>query len=527
MIGTFNKLPTLEELNKIILAADQEYEKKTHEYENEIRLLKGRIDLLQYKLFGRRSERLSPHEELQGRLFDEIEACIADKSETAKTTTKVKAHSRRKNGRRPIPEHLPRVDIIYDIPEEEKTDIHGTKLVYIGDEVSEKIDIKPPEIRILRIIRRKYALDCRNVECEESSVKSAAMPPQIIPQGIATPGLLAYIAAGKFCDALPLYRQEKIFDRFGIDMPRSTMCSWFIYIDNHYNLAELMASDLLLYPMLGVDETRVLVRGEPERKNTTDSWMWVFRGGGTDRPLILYRYVPTRSAGVIKKILSGYHGVIQTDGLKVYEYLDKSSDVIHAGCWAHGRRNFFDASKSCVNADLSRSVVEIIRKLYAVEDEARERKLSYEEIAELRQEKSKPVLDQLKDMLDKKRHYIAPKSPTGKAISYVLDRWDTLCVYLYDGRIPIDNNLVENVIRPFVVGRKNWLFSGSPRGASASAAMYSLIETAKANGMEPYWYLRYLFEKLTATVTDEQRLCLLPHVIDPAVILRYQKDGVN
>lgn len=533
MISEFTTLPTLEELNEFVSFTNQQVKRKENEYENEIRYLKMKLELMNFKLFGRKSEKLSADEELQGRLFDEIEFNVEDTSESEKEEPiKVKSHARRKRGRRPIPSHLPRVEVVYDIPEEEKIDRHGTPLQYIGDEICEKIDIKPAEIRILRIIRRKYSLKCADVECEDAGVKTATLPPQIIPQGIATPGLLAYIGASKFCDAIPLYRQEKIFNRFGVDMPRSTMCSWFIHIDKRYDLARLMASDLGRYPVLGIDETGLQVLNEQNRKNTTRSWMCVFRGQGTDRPLVVFKHIPTRSHETMretfKEMLGDYQGVIQTDGLAVYEYLSrKDSGIIHAGCWAHGRRDFFNAVKSCVNAEFSRTVVDIIRKLYAVEDEAREKKLSYEKISMLRQEKSKPVLTKLRDILVNRHHSIAPKSPTGRAIKYVLDRWKSLCEYLDDGRIPIDNNLVENTIRPFVVGRKNWLFSGSPGGAAASATMYSLIETAKANGMEPYWYLRYLFEKLPEAKTPEERYRLLPHVVDPKIIDRYRRDGVN
>ncbi len=527
MISTFEKLPTLEELNEIILSANQQIQRKENEHENEIKLLKMQIELLNFKLYGRRSEKLSPEEVLQGRLFDEIES-HTEKEIGNEKQVEVKGHTRRKNGRRPIPEHFPRVEIVIDLPDEDKLDTKGRPLKHIGDVISEKLDIIPAKIEVKRYIRRKYAMaDSLNVEEEEPGVKTAAMPPQIIPQGIATPGLLAFIGTSKFCDAVPLYRQEKVFARYDIDMPRSTMCSWFIYLNTHYNLSELMMADVTLYPILGADETRVQVHDEPGRKDATTSWMWVFRGGGAGRPLIYYEYVPSRSRDVIGKLLAGYRGVIQTDGLAVYEYFDKSPGITHAGCWAHGRRNFFEATKSCVNAEFARTVVDTIRKLYIVEDEARDRKLSYDEIAALRQEKSKPVLDKLKDMLEKRRPAIAPKSLTGKAITYVLNRWESLCVYLYDGRIFIDNNLVENAIRPFTLGRKNWLFSGSPRGASASAMMYSLIETAKTNGMEPYWYLRYLFEKLPYATTPEARRSLLPHVIDPATVENFRLDAVN
>jgi transposase len=527
MISTFQKLPSLEELNVAIISANQKYKNDTQHFENEISYLKMKIELLNLKLYGSSSEKISPEEAIQGRLFDELEVnggAAPEKEEKVK----IKGHARRKNGRRPIPDHFPRNEIIIDLPEEQKIDKNGRPLKHIGDVVCEKLDITPATIVVNRYIRRKYAVpDSLDVEDEEPGVKTAPMPPQIIPQGIATPGLLAFIGTSKFCDAVPLYRQEKVFARYDINMPRSTMCSWFMYLADRYNLGELMMSDLARYPVLGVDETRVHVHNEPGRKNTTPSWMWVFRSGGTERTLICYEYVPTRSRSVLNELLSGYQGVLQTDGLSVYEYFEKIPGITHAGCWAHGRRNFHDATKACIHADFSRTVIDIIARLYAVEDEARDQKLSPVEIAALRQQKSKPVLEKLKEMLEKRSHSIAPKSLTGKAIAYVLKRWESLCVYLYDGRISIDNNPVENAIRPFTLGRKNWLFSGSPRGAKASAMMYSLIETAKANGMEPYWYMRYLFEKLPYAEMEEDRRKLLPHVVNPELIEKLRRDAVS
>lgn len=534
MINSCEQLPDdVETLKSIIsnitLEASEKLKTTTKTYENQIKFLEEKIRLLNHKLFGRKSEKLSPEDELQGRLFDEVETHSEEGDAPEKEEViRVSGHTRKKGGRRPLPEDLPRKDVEHDIPAEEKICACGAELSHIGDEVSEKLAVKPAEIWVERHIRHKYACkSCEGVETVGGAVKTAKLPPQIIPQGIATPSLLSFIFIGKFCDGLPLYRLEKIFSRIGIDLARSTMCGWPIDIHNRYNeFFNIFWKELIAYPLIGIDETKVQVLGEPGKKNTTLSYMWVFRGGG-ERPVVLFHYAPSRSPSEIEKYISGYEGYIQTDGYGGYEAIGAREGIIHVGCWAHARRYFYEAGKCAGEGTFANTVVSIIRNLYAVEDEVRENKLPYDKIVEIRQEKSKPVIDKLKKLLDEKVHHIAPKSLTGKAIRYAINRWPTLEVYLTDGRIPIDNNFVENAIRPFVIGRKNWLFSGSPRGAQASAAMYSLIETAKANGLEPYWYLRYLFEKLPYAKTEEEMRVLLPNVIDVEIIQEFRKGAGN
>jgi transposase len=222
-----------------------------------------------------------------------------------------------------------------------------------------------------------------------------------------------------------------------------------------------------------------------------------------------------------------YEGIIQTDGYQGYNTLGKKEKVIHAGCWAHVRRKFVEATgNSKGDNSFAHSMTSMIKKLYDVETEIREKKYGGDEILKLRDKESRPVVKKIGDMLERNRHSIAPKSLTGKAISYAVDLWPRLSVYLDDPQIPIDNNPVENAIRPFVVGRKNWLFSGSPRGAEASAGIYSIIETAKANGLEPYWYMRYLFEKLPACKDDDEIRLIMPNRIDPQIIEDF-RGGVN
>jgi len=264
-----------------------------------------------------------------------------------------------------------------------------------------------------------------------------------------------------------------------------------------------------------MDETPVQVLNEPGRANTSKSFMWVFRGGEIERPALLFRYDPSRSGQFLTKELDAYKGYIQTDGYKGYDLLGNQAGIVHLGCWAHVRRKFVEVIKSRLkdgkkgHAD---AALESIQKLYAIERSAEE--LSIEGRYLLRQEKAKPLLKQFQKWLEDLAPRTPPQGLLGKAVGYALKQWERLVHYTEDGRLRPDNNLAENAIRPFVVGRKNWLFSGSPTGAEASAAIYSLIETAKANGLEPYRYLRYLFERLPAAEMEADYRALLPQYVD-------------
>lgn len=498
-----------------------------HNYQSEIKLFEEKIAWYKSRIFGRKSEKLSAEDVLQGRLFDEAEASAAEEIESKKEekVITVSSYTRKKSGRKPLPAWLPRIDKIHDLPQEEKIGSDGQELVKIGEVISEKLDIIPPKFQVIRNIRYKYACPDQEPidedEEESGAVITAPLPPQIIPKGIATPGLAAYVITSKFCDALPFYRLSKIFARADIDLPRATMCQWPIMIHAHFcDFFDLMREELMRYPVIGIDETTVQVMDEPGRKNTDKSYMWVARGEGLDYQTILFEYYPSRSAKIALDHLKDYRGVIQSDGFASYDSFLNAEGIIHAGCWSHVRRKFYEAAKDSSYQSNSNTALDFIRKLYKVEEEAREDKILSEDIRKLRQEKSRPIIESFKRWLDDKVNHVAPKGMLGKAIKYAIDEWPKLLVYLQDGRIPIDNNLVENAIRPFVVGRKNWLFSGSPDGAKASAAFYSLIETAKVCGLEPYWYLRYLFERLPFAQGKDELRDLLPQRLDPAKIVK-------
>ena len=495
--------------------------KKLLPYKEKVEFLEEEVRLLKSKLFAKKSEKLTPEDDRQARLFNEAETYGDSKTdgtpkEKYASKTTVKGYTRKKPGRKPLPEHLPRKEVIIDIDESEKQCACGHRLSRIGEETSEKIQITPPQVVVEKTIRPKYA--CKHCEGtteeDKASVKIAPPPVQFIKKSIATASFVAYLLISKFEDALPFYRQEKMLKRIDLEVSRASMCNWAIIANQKTNrLLKLMAKDLSQTKVLGCDETVLQVLNEPNKANTTKSYMWVFHGVVRGSPIVLYRYRPTRSAKFLHRLLKNYNGYMQTDGYKSYkDLLKKIPSVTHVACWAHARRKFHDAYKNSKKGKPAKHVLGLIKKLYIVEAEAKD--LEPEQRQKLRLAKSKPVIDELKTFLDKKFITVTPESLLGIAVKYALNHWRLLLVYLEDGDIPIDNNRVENKVRPFVIGRKNFMFSGIPKGARASSGIYSLIETAKANNLNTYWYLRYLFEEITIEKSDEELIKLLPYNID-------------
>jgi transposase len=353
----------------------------------------------------------------------------------------------------------------------------------------------------------------------------APRAPQILPKAIGHSSLIADVVVGKFVDALPLYRREKIFAREGIDISRQTMADWMIQLDEKLNpLMEAMKGVLYQGQVIHIDETRLQVLDEPGREANQQSFMWVYRGGPRERPIIWFQYAETRSGTVPRQFLfsGGVAPVgcappglyLLTDGYSGYSALALEAGIRgHAACWAHVRRKFVEAAQGRKNTAAAHQMVALIGQLYAVERTLAE--CSAEERKVAREERSKPILEKIKAWLDAKVTQVLPKGLLGKAIAYTRGLWPQLTTFLEDGHIPIDNNPAENAIRPFVVGRKAWLFSGSPRGAHASATLYSLIETAKANALEPRAYLTFLFERLPEARTPAAIDALLPQNLKP------------
>ena len=486
----------------------------------ENKLLFEQIHHLRQLLFGRRSEKLpADSTTVQLPLFDLPEP---EHIEPPKVT--IASHDRKKPGRKPLPPELPRVEIVHDLPEEEKVCACGCQLSRIGEEVSEQLDIIPARIQVLRHIRPKYACrGCEGVEDDGPSVRIAPVAPQIIPRSIASPGLLAHVLTGKFVDHLPFYRQEKMFERLGVDICRATLCNWAMKAaEACVPLVNLIRDEILEGKLINIDETTLQVLAEPGRAPTSTSYMWLFRRGDPQRPALIYQYHPTRAGDVAKSFLGNYQGAVQTDGYSGYGFLDHQAGVRHAGCWAHVRRKFMEVTKAQGKNHKSGSADQAlasIQQLYGLEKEAKRLELPPGAILALRQEQARPILDNFHQWLLKRSVQTPPKGLLGKAISYALNQWDRLLVYLEDPLLTPDNNLAENAIRPFVLGRKNWLFAGTPKGAEASAQLYSLIETAKANSCEPYSYLRHIFQQLPLASTLVDYEALLPWNLDRGKIM--------
>jgi transposase len=499
--------------NEQLQADKQAVNQKNEQLEVQVLTLTEQLNLALARRYAASSEKLSPDQiclfdeaELDNEVLDSVTDASTDDDEIT-----VAAHQRKKRGRKPLPDHLPRVDVVHELAEDERRCDHdGQLLVEIGEVISEQLDIIPAKIQVTRHIRKKYACDCG--QC----IKTAPLPAQPIPKSMASPGLLAHITVSKYQDALPLYRQETILQRIGVDIPRATLANWMIKAGYLVQpLINLMQDQLLRHDIVQMDETTVQVLKESGKKAQSKSYLWLQRGGPPQQPVVLFHYDPGRGAGVAQRLLAGFKGYLQTDGYDGYNAVVTSNDLVHVGCMAHARRRFSDAVKAQgrnKKRGKAHRGLTLIQKLYRVEKQAR--KLTPEERYEHRQRHAKPVLEEMRLWLDQCLPLVPPTSATGKALHYLHNELHKLIRYLDDGRLEIDNNHAENAIRPFVVGRKNWLFSDSVKGVTASANLYSLIETAKANGLEPYAYLRYLFTELPKAETVDAIEALLPGKLD-------------
>lgn len=439
---------------------------------------------------------------------DEAPADVADGDASATPPDNVapSANKRTRGGRVALPPELPRVEVVHTLDATERCCAEdGTELKVIGEEVSEELHVVPARVEVIRHVRRKYACPI----CE-GNVKIVPAPAKLLPKSNASATLLAYVATAKYQDALPLYRQSQIFTRHGAHLPRNTLARWMVQTGERLlPLIETLRKQLLNAPLIHMDETTLQVNQEEGRKASATSYMWVQRGGPPGQQVVLFDYDPSRAGRVPLRLLGDYSGCLLTDGYEGYAEVVRRNDITHAGCWAHARRKFIEAQKAQPKNKTGKAgwALNQISKLYGVEKQARA--LAPAARQALRDQKSRPLITQLRTWLDKSQAQVLPKSTLGKALHYLDGQWPRLTRFLDDGCIPLDNNPAENAIRPFVVGRKNWLFSHTPSGAQASAAIYSLIETAKANGLSPYGYLQHVFETLP-TLNEDDLNALLP-----------------
>lgn len=498
------------------VAVNAAVEAVRREAQEQITRIIEQLVLARHRQFGVSSEQLAG----QARLFDEAEVLAQTTSaaddiapilpESAAGDDHAKkpanaAHSKR-GKRSALPVALPRIDVIHDVPEHQRTCPCGTPMIAIGQDVSEQLDIVPMQVRVLRHIRKRYG-------CPASlhAPVTAPLPPQPLPKSNASADFLAMLLVVKFIDGLPLARFEYVLDRHGMPVPRQTLARWVIGAARLLQpLHNLLRDTLLDSAFLHMDETVVQVLKEDGKTPTSTSYMWVQTGGPPGRPVVLYDYDQRRSSTVPVRLLEGYQGYLMTDGYDGYNQLIRTGGIHHMACWAHVRRRFVDAVRVQPKGRRGRAdeAVALIGKLYAIERLHKDATDAERLLA--RQHNSVPALAALHDWLQKTLPNVTPKSALGTALAYLQKYWQRLVRYTERGDLPIDNNRCENAIRPFVVGRKAWLFSDTPAGAHASAVIYSLLQTAKANGIEPYLWLRHVLRKLPAAQTVDEVEALLP-----------------
>jgi transposase len=481
--------------------------------ERRIRLLEEALRVLQADRYGASREKLQVAPG-QSELFNEAET-IVELNAVLGAEVELKATPQRegksagtKPGRKAIAAHLPRVPVVYEIPQSERQCACGSTLIEIGSEVSEQLDYVPAKIQVLQHVRKKYA--CPG--CEQC-LKTAPLSAQILPRTNAAPGLLAHLVTSKYVDALPLYRQEAIFERHGVKLPRATQAAWIMALAERVQpLINLMDERLRGSGYIRIDETPVQVINS-EKAASSEHWMWIRVAGPPRERIILFDYDASRSSEAAARLLDGAHGTIQSDGYAAYDQVAKQYGLVHCGCIAHARRRFFEAIKALPKKEqktptAAHEAVRRIDELYTIEREISA--LSDAERRAVRQEKALPRLESLRAWASDLQQQTLPSGKLGEALAYLLKQWPKLIRYSEDGKVAIDTNLAENAIRPFALGRRNWLFADTVNGAKASASLYSLVQTARANELEPYAYLRRLFAELPAAQTVEQIEALLP-----------------
>jgi len=418
--------------------------------EHRIQNLEELIRYFKHQRFSASSEKISVD---QLGLFNESEEIAQDEIDNDtlqnEDTVAIKGQQRTKKPRVTIPEHLPREIIDYDLSESEKVCPHDkTALTCIGTEDHEQLDIIPAQIKVIRHRRHKYTCPC----CLSYHI-TATKPKQPIEKGIASPGLLSYVAVQKYCDALPLYRQSDIFKRSNITLGRTNLANWMMRCGELIQpLINLILEHILEQSVIHMDETTVQVLNEPDKTAQSKSYMWLMACFG-DQPATLFHYAPTRRLTIPQQMLNEDVGALMVDGYEGYQRACDDYSIVRLGCWAHARRKFVDAKKLQPKGKVGKAdqAIAFIQTLYRIEKKLKD--VTCDERYRERQKETKPVLDKIQIWLQKSISNTPPKSKIGEAFTYLSNQWPRLIRYLEDGAYPIDNNLAENAIRPFTVGR--------------------------------------------------------------------------
>lgn len=499
--------PTIEELT----AKNTELVKQNEVLQAKLNWLEEQFRLSQQKKFGASSEKTN-QDQLALSLFNEAEITADEKVEEPTLETVTYRRKKRSGQMKAMLESLPTETIHYHLSDEEQACLCcGEQVHEMSTEVRRELKVIPAQVKVVEHVRHVYS--CRNCEREgiETPIVTAKMPAPMYPGSLASPSAMAYIMNQKYVESMPLYRQEKQLERLGVFLSRQTLANWMMYGATHWlsHLYERLHTHLRQQSVLYADETTLQVLSEPERPATSKSYMWLYRTGPDVPAIVLYDYQQTRAAKHPKAFLSGFEGFLHVDGYQGYNNLPKVKLV---GCWAHARRKFDEAltalpaeAKNKETPCAAEEGRRFCNQLFAIERKLKD--LSPEERYKERLERSQPVLNAFSVWLQTQSSRVAPKSALGQAIKYCRNQWQRLTMFLQNGRLEIDNNRSERAIKPFVIGRKNWLFAQSMKGATASAIAYSIVETAKENQLNPLIYLTYVFEQLPLIdLTDSKAL---------------------
>jgi transposase len=459
-----------EDLIKVISSRDEKIEHLIQERDH----LKSQVEMFRRMQFGQKRERFEGDPNQTMLPFEAEPAEVEQQQQDIKEKIEYVRKRPNHKGRAKLPAHLP-VEEIEIYPQGDLS-----QMVCIGKEITEELECEPAKFYIKRYIRYKYAAK------DKSSVAIAELPERVIDKGIAGPSLLAMILTAKYIDHLPLYRQKQIFARENIQIPSSTIEGWTRQaLEKLEPLYEQLVFDTKAQGYLQVDETVIKVLDSDKKGAAHQGYYWVYHAPleGT----VLFDYSPTRGGIAAVPMLGNFKGYLQTDGYAVYEKYGKKKEVTHLACWAHARREF----EKALDNDKARAekALLMIQKLYAIERKAKRENLSAELVKELRLDESLPVINELGKWIFEEIKSTLPKSQIGKAMAYAYARWDALSAYLYDGNLLIDNNLVENAIRPVALGRKNYLFAGSHEAAQRAAMIYSFFAICKKHDVNPFEWL--------------------------------------
>jgi transposase len=484
------------------------------EQKQRIEVLEEYLRLERARRFGPSSEKNSAQAEI---LFDEAEA-LEDISAatTALEALQEQTGTPKKRGRKGLSKQLPRHQVHINLNDEEKAGAIDTFYTL----AKEELDVVPAKARVIEYLQEKAVFPANPELGQARQIKSAKLPKHPLNKCIASISLLAYVIVSKYCDGLPLYGLEAILKRYGGDISRTSMANWVIRLSTELQpLINLMREHQLAYDYLQIDETRIKVLKEVGKSPSSDKWMWVSKGGPPDKPVILFDYDPSRSAEVATRLLDGFEGYLQCDGMGSYDAIWHRKGLKQLGCFDHARRKYVEAQKAAIPsnkkkaAKVSKADVGLgkINALYRLERSIKDS--SAQEKYQKRQEIAVPLLNDLKVWLEQNMSGVMKGGLTYKAMYYTLNQWPKLIRYCEDGRLNISNAGAENAIRPFAVGRRRWLFSDTTKGAHASAIHYSLVETAKANGLNPDEYYQEILAKIPYADTVEKWEELLPWAV--------------